>query len=50
MNITTSGIDSTLLQEGQRLALGDQVALQITGRCAPCARRIRDPNGPAARC
>lgn len=37
-NITTSGLDPTLLQEGQRLALGDQVVLQITGRCAPCAR------------
>ncbi len=37
-NITTSGLDPTFLQEGQRLALGGQVMLQITGPCAPCAR------------
>ena len=37
-NITTSGLDPTFLQEGQRLALGGQVVLQITGPCAPCAR------------
>ena len=28
----------TFLEEGQRLALGGQVVLQITGPCAPCAR------------
>ncbi len=37
-NITTSGLDLTFLQEGQRLALGGEVVLQITGHCAPCAR------------
>ncbi len=37
-NITTSGLDPTFLEEGQRLALGGQVVLQITGPCAPCAR------------
>ena len=26
------------MSEGQRLALGDEVVLQITGDCAPCAR------------
>ena len=37
-NITTSGIELASLPEGQRLALGDDVVLQITGHCAPCAR------------
>ena len=37
-NITTSGIDLASLPEGQRLALGDEVVVQISGHCAPCAR------------
>ena len=37
-NVTTSGIDLASTSEGQRLALGDEVVLQITGHCAPCAR------------
>ena len=37
-NITTSGIDLYYLPEGQRLALGDEVVVEITGHCAPCAR------------
>jgi len=37
-NITTSGIDLPHLPEGQRLALGDEVVVEITGHCAPCAR------------
>ena len=37
-NITTSGIDLYNLPEGQRLALGDEVVVEITGHCAPCAR------------
>ena len=43
-NITTSGIKLASLPSGQRLALGDQVVLEITGHCAPCARmdEIRD--------
>ena len=43
-NITTSGIELASLPSGQRLALGDEVVLEITGHCAPCARmdEIRD--------
>ena len=37
-NITTSGIELASMPEGQRLALGDEVVLQITERCAPCSR------------
>ena len=37
-NITTTGIDLASLPEGQRLALGDEVVVQISGHCAPCAR------------
>ena len=37
-NITTSGIDLHSLSEGQRLALGDEAVVEITGHCAPCAR------------
>ena len=37
-NITTSGIVLHSLPTGQRLALGDEVVLEITGHCAPCPR------------
>ena len=37
-NITTSGLDMSTLHEGRRLALGEEVVLEITGNCAPCAR------------
>ena len=35
-NVTTSGIDIHSLPKGQRLSLGDQVVLEITGFCDPC--------------
>ena len=43
-NITTSGIDLAALPPGQRLSLGDDVVLEITGDCEPCAfiEGIRD--------
>ncbi len=43
-NITTSGIDLAALPTGQRLSLGDDVVLEITGDCEPCAfiEGIRD--------
>ena len=43
-NITTEGIDLASLPEGQKIALGDDVVLRITGFCEPCARmdEIRD--------
>jgi len=37
-NVTTSGIELASLIEGQRLGLGDDVVLEISGHCAPCAR------------
>ena len=37
-NITTSGIELSSLREGQRLALGGDAVLEITGPCAPCGR------------
>ena len=43
-NITTAGIDLASLPRGQRLSLGDEVVLEITGECEPCAfiEGIRD--------
>lgn len=43
-NITTEGIDLASLPKGQKLSLGDEVVLEITGDCEPCAfiERIRD--------
>ena len=35
-NVTTSGLDIHALKRGQRLALGDEVVLEITGFCEPC--------------
>ena len=37
-NVTTSGIELAGLREGQRLDLGNEAVLEITGPCAPCAR------------
>lgn len=35
-NVTVAGVDWTLLAPGSRLALGDEVVLEITGYAAPC--------------
>jgi len=37
-NVTTSGIDLGSLPDGQRLALGDEVLLDITEHCTACGR------------
>ena len=37
-NITTSGIELKTLEEGSKVALGDDVVVRITGHCAPCSR------------
>ena len=37
-NVTTRGIDLMSLSSGQRLALGEQVVLEISKACAPCSR------------
>lgn len=37
-NVTVTNIDLHALENGQRLSLGDQVVLEITGHCAPCQR------------
>ncbi len=36
-NVTMSGMDVHALKRGQKLALGDDVVLEITGFCDPCA-------------
>lgn len=43
-NITTTGIDLASLRRGQKISLGNSVALEITGDCEPCAfiEGIRD--------
>lgn len=43
-NITATGIEIHSLKEGDRVSLGDDVVVEITGHCAPCARmdEIRD--------
>ena len=43
-NITTAGIDLASLPSGQQLSVGDDVVLEITGDCEPCAfiEGIRD--------
>ena len=37
-NVTVSGIDLHSVAAGQRLALGDDVVVEITQFCAPCER------------
>ena len=37
-NVTVADIDLHALDAGQRLALGGQVVLEITGHCTPCQR------------
>ena len=37
-NVTVADVDLHALEAGQRLALGDQVVLEVTGHCAPCER------------
>ena len=35
-NVTISGFDFSTLERGQKVTLGDEVVLEITGDCAPC--------------
>ena len=35
-NVTTSGFDLSALERGQKVTLGDDVVLEITGGCDPC--------------
>ena len=37
-NITLSSIDIHSLKEGDRVSLGGDAVVEITGHCAPCAR------------
>ena len=37
-NVTTFGLDLSTLEAGHRISLGDDVVLEITGPCDPCAR------------
>ncbi len=37
-NITTTGIEIHSLKEGDRVSLGGEIVVEITGHCAPCAR------------
>jgi MOSC domain-containing protein YiiM len=37
-NVTVADVDLHELEAGQRLALGDQVVVEITGHCNPCER------------
>ncbi|MDA1189619.1 MAG: MOSC domain-containing protein [Chloroflexi bacterium] len=37
-NVTTRGLDIKTLQKGDRVALGDETVLEITGLCTPCYR------------
>ncbi len=43
-NITVTGIEIHSLKEGDRVSLGGDAVVEITGHCAPCARmdEIRD--------
>ena len=37
-NITVSGVDFSSLVAGDRVSIGTEVVLEITGECEPCAR------------
>lgn len=37
-NVTVSGVSIHKLSQGQRLRLGSDVVLEVTGHCEPCAR------------
>ena len=37
-NVTVADVDLHAMEAGQRLTLGDQVVLEVTGHCAPCDR------------
>ena len=37
-NITTKGVNLASILEGQKLELGGEVVLRITGPCVPCSR------------
>ena len=37
-NITVVGMDFASLEAGDRVSIGDDVVLEITGECEPCAR------------
>ncbi len=37
-NVTVADLDLHALEVGQRLSLGGQVVVEITGHCAPCQR------------
>ena len=37
-NVTVSGLAIHQLSEGQRVRIGDEVVLEITGHCEPCGR------------
>ena len=36
-NVTTVGLDISVLRTGQRVRLGDSAVVEITGDCAPCS-------------
>jgi MOSC domain-containing protein YiiM len=42
-NVVISGVPLEKLRAGQRLALGEQVVVELTGPCVPCSKleRIR---------
>jgi MOSC domain-containing protein YiiM len=37
-NITVIGMDFASLEAGDRVSIGEDVVLEITGECEPCAR------------
>ena len=37
-NVTLEGLDLSTISAGDRVSLGDDVVLEITGDCEPCAR------------